>query len=320
MSQHDMDVANGPGLTFRTDMNAALQALASQSSGASVPNPTFPCQLWGDTGSGRLKQRNSANTAWLDRGALDSLGDLPLSGGTMAGPINDAATQTIASATLTGIGAATSNVVAISGTTTITGLGTIAAGARRTVRFLGSLILTYNAASLILPTTASITTAANDTAEFLSLGSGNWICLRYTLASGKAPAFTYDRSNALGTVSQVSGVPTGALMEYGTNAQGQYWKFASGLMICTIDTIFAGGTVANGSVFRSVVAAIGSLPSNFVVAPSVFPLGYSVSAGGGWAGLQASNSASTWGSWSVYSSTALSGNLALSLLAIGRWF
>lgn len=72
MSQHDMDVANAPGITFRTDMNAALQALASQSSGAAAPSTTFPCQVWADTGTNRLKKRNSANTAWLDMGALDS--------------------------------------------------------------------------------------------------------------------------------------------------------------------------------------------------------------------------------------------------------
>ncbi|MHA6234298.1 hypothetical protein [Pseudomonas fluorescens group sp. PF-69] len=72
MSQHDMDVANGPGLTFRTDMNAALQALASQSSGAAEPSPIFPCQVWADIGTGRLKQRNVANTAWIDRGPLNT--------------------------------------------------------------------------------------------------------------------------------------------------------------------------------------------------------------------------------------------------------
>jgi len=105
---------------------------------------------------------------------------LPKTGGTLTGPINDAPTQTIASAATVDIGAATSNLVAISGTTTITGLGTIAAGARRTVRFLGSLVLTHNATALILPGSVNITTAANDTADFLSLGSGNWICLDYT--------------------------------------------------------------------------------------------------------------------------------------------
>jgi len=72
MSQHDMTIDNGAGLAFRTDLNNALKALISLSSGAATPSPTFPCQLWADTGTGRLKQRNSANTSWLDMGALDS--------------------------------------------------------------------------------------------------------------------------------------------------------------------------------------------------------------------------------------------------------
>jgi hypothetical protein len=72
MSQHDMTVDNGPGLTVRNDINSALQALASSSSGASAPSPSFPCQLWADTGAGRLKRRNAANNAWLDEGPLDA--------------------------------------------------------------------------------------------------------------------------------------------------------------------------------------------------------------------------------------------------------
>ncbi|MNJ19111.1 hypothetical protein D3C77_134290 [compost metagenome] len=170
MSQHDMDVANGPGLTFRSDMNAALQALASQSSGASEPSPIFPCQVWGDTGTGRLKQRNSTNTTWLDKGPLNSLGEI----------------QAIASAPLTDIGATPSQVIAISGVATITGLGTADVGVRRKVRFLAALVLTHNATALILPGGLNITTVAGDSAEFLSLGSGNWQCLRYTRASGFA--------------------------------------------------------------------------------------------------------------------------------------
>lgn len=97
----------------------------------------------------------------------------------------------IASATTTNIGAATGEFVDITGTTTITGLGTIAAGIQRTVRFTGALTLTHNATSLILPTGASITTAANDRAIFRSLGSGNWICIAYQRASGEALVNTY---------------------------------------------------------------------------------------------------------------------------------
>ena len=77
MSQHDMTVDNGAGLAVRTSLNNALQALASQSSGASAPSPTFPCQLWGDTGTGRLRQRDSANTLWIDLGPLDSARPAP---------------------------------------------------------------------------------------------------------------------------------------------------------------------------------------------------------------------------------------------------
>lgn len=106
-------------------------------------------------------------------------------GDTLTGTLNWAAAQTIASATTTNIGAATSNDVIISGTTTITGLGTIAAGAARWVQFTGILTLT-NGAAIILPGGANITTAAGDTALFISEGSGNWRCHVYQKASGQA--------------------------------------------------------------------------------------------------------------------------------------
>ncbi|MFV3316579.1 hypothetical protein [Pseudomonas sp. NY15374] len=40
-------------------------------------------------------------------------------------------------------------------------------------------------------------------------------------------------ANILGTVSSSGGVPTGAIMEAGSNANGRYVKFADGTMICT---------------------------------------------------------------------------------------
>lgn len=85
----------------------------------------------------------------------------------------------IASAATTDIGAAGGNYVTITGTTTITALGTVQAGTWRLVRFAGALTLNHNATSLILPTTADITTVAGDTALFVSEGSGNWRCAMY---------------------------------------------------------------------------------------------------------------------------------------------
>jgi len=117
---------------------------------------------------------------------------------TLSNALNEAASVTIASASTVDIGAASANTITISGTTTITSFGTIAAGAIRRVVFSGALTLTHNATSLILPGSANITTAAGDTAELLSLGSGNWRCIRYSPASGSSVTSAYTGPNFQG--------------------------------------------------------------------------------------------------------------------------
>ncbi|CAA2142737.1 hypothetical protein [Hyphomicrobium sp. ghe19] len=77
------------------------------------------------------------------------------------------------------IGAAITPCVRITGTTTITSLGT-AANQRREVEFAGSLTLTYNGTSLILPGTANIITQAGDKGVFRSDAFGNWKCVSWT--------------------------------------------------------------------------------------------------------------------------------------------
>jgi hypothetical protein len=75
MSQHDYDIATADantGVTFRAAVNAALQALSTCSSGATAPATTYPYMLWADTAAGYLKQRNAANTAWLNLVSLGS--------------------------------------------------------------------------------------------------------------------------------------------------------------------------------------------------------------------------------------------------------
>lgn len=101
--------------------------------------------------------------------------------------INTTSTD-IASASTVNLANATGVVVNITGTTTITSLGTVASGALRTLIFGGILTLTHNATSLILPGGANITTAAGDVAQFRSKGSGNWVCVGYQLASGQKVA------------------------------------------------------------------------------------------------------------------------------------
>ena len=115
-------------------------------------------------------------------------GSSSFTGGALTSALDEAKGANIASAATTNIGAATGNLVHITGTTTITALGTVQAGTRRVVVFDGILTLTHNATSLILPTGANITTAAGDVATFVSEGSGNWRCAVYQRANGQALA------------------------------------------------------------------------------------------------------------------------------------
>src|SRR4029434_5936225 len=95
----------------------------------------------------------------------------------------------IASAATTDIAAAgTALYAVVTGTATITSLGTVAAGTLRIIEFTGALTLTHNATSLKLPGNANIVTAAGDVGFFISLGSGNWKCLHYSRADGSAVA------------------------------------------------------------------------------------------------------------------------------------
>jgi hypothetical protein len=65
MSQHDMNIANQGFPAFRSDLNNALAALVSTSSGATAPATTFANQLWYDTTDDTLKIRDEANAAWI---------------------------------------------------------------------------------------------------------------------------------------------------------------------------------------------------------------------------------------------------------------
>lgn len=75
----------------------------------------------------------------------------------------------------------------ITGTTTITDIdfATDKAGRFGWVKFAGILLLTHSS-TLILPTSANITTAAGDTALFISEGADTVRCVSYNRASGAA--------------------------------------------------------------------------------------------------------------------------------------
>lgn len=95
----------------------------------------------------------------------------------------------VASASTVDLGAIDGDFCYVTGTTDITSLGTAPAGTRKRVIFTGSLTLTYNSTSLIIMGGASIVTQNKDVADFLSLGSGNWVCVGYEPFAVKPPSY-----------------------------------------------------------------------------------------------------------------------------------
>jgi hypothetical protein len=68
MAQHDYNLINQSGASFRADLNNALAAIATNNSGTSEPSTAFAYEWWIDTSTGLLKIRNSANSAWITTG------------------------------------------------------------------------------------------------------------------------------------------------------------------------------------------------------------------------------------------------------------
>ena len=71
MAQHDQNLANASGSAFRADLNNALSALFTNSSGATEPSVTTAYMWWADTTADQLKLRNSDNDDWIVIQELD---------------------------------------------------------------------------------------------------------------------------------------------------------------------------------------------------------------------------------------------------------
>ncbi len=215
-SQHDMDISTGDantGVTFRSAVNSALQALVSQSSGASEPSTMYAYQIWADTTADLLKIRNAANNAWITlyslsdpsaslttEGFIELATDAEVAAGVDTSravvsssisallhaipyAINEGKGDNIASAWTTDIGAATGNWAIITGVTTINSLGVAPAGAIRRVEFSDVLTISHST-SILLPGNTDIKTANEDEAVFVSRSSGIWSCVSYTRDDG----------------------------------------------------------------------------------------------------------------------------------------
>jgi len=71
MSQNDYVISNDTAANVRADLNLALAALASQSSGATAPATTYANMIWYDTATDTLKMRSESDDAWITLGTLN---------------------------------------------------------------------------------------------------------------------------------------------------------------------------------------------------------------------------------------------------------
>lgn len=127
----------------------------------------------------------------------------------------------------------------------------------------------------------------------------------------------YGRDSILGAVSQVSGVPTGAIIEVVTNANGTAVKFADGTMIARRSVSMGTTTIATGSLFITATAS-GSWAAPFSSTPSVAVTAHSASAANCWAG-SISRDVNGFSALVCYS-TINTASCSADIMAIGRWF
>ena len=194
-------------LVFKTSADVTIKTIdpfdahVEMLTATAAPSPTYPFLEYYNTTDGKRYRRNAANSAWVDLGLVDSLGNSATVAQILAGtdtssfgtPDSIAALwqrgADIASATTLSLPSGGGGVFNITGTTTITGIGSAVGGRTIRVRFAGSCQLTHNATSFILPGGSNIFTSAGDTALFINeaatdgVGS-NWRCFHYQYASG----------------------------------------------------------------------------------------------------------------------------------------
>ncbi|QWY83581.1 putative minor tail protein M [Rhizobium phage RHph_X2_26] len=130
-----------------------------------------------------------------------------------------------------------------------------------------------------------------------------------------------DYGDILGTVSHSGGVPTGAIIERGSNANGEYIKFADGTQICTLPGTLQSGAIDSpgGSLFLNTGGTIvWTYPIAFSTAASVVPLGSNARASARWVSAVGTSAAGA--NFRVYSYASNATSLPFDVMAIGRWY
>ena len=118
--------------------------------------------------------------------------------------------------------------------------------------------------------TFTIEAPATNTNRTLTLpdGAGTILSDTSTIDSNNLQSDVYKQSNILGTVSESSGVPTGAIIERGSNANGEFVKYADGTLICETGNLSPSRTGAANGTIGALSGLDITLPANFTGTPN----------------------------------------------------
>lgn len=139
-------------------------------------------------------------------------------------------------------------------------------------------------------------------------------------ADANIPYAAYKKANILGTVSQTAGVPTGAIIERGINANGEYVRWADGTMICrktaaapaTLTT-----TTATGAGYTGAAVTTITLAGTFISPPEVSLTSVFVAGARCWVSR---DTVTTTTASAVAFSFSSAGQCQVDYIAVGRWF
>ena len=106
------------------------------------------------------------------------------------------------------------------------------------------------------------------------------------LPSAKLNPDVYTMGNVLGTVSQLEGVPTGATIERGSNANGEYVRFADGTQICWKYEIVTNQSISD--TYSSIYLGFRTYyyPAKFIDIPTPMAAIFSWGNSGSWESLE----------------------------------
>lgn len=137
-----------------------------------------------------------------------------------------------------------------------------------------------------------------------------------TITLPDAAGTVFTQGNIVGTVTQSGGIPTGAIIERGSNANGEYVMYADGTQICwNYNAGSLTSTTASGSLFRTTTEVTWTFPKVFIVAPVAIA---SPNLASRFSAVGAITTTSV--DFRHFSAVTAAGAIDTMLMAIGRWF